>query len=168
MVKPFTWYLDLGLPRLSSSRLTFLALASIWPAKPHNLSSNHQILGFYRTQVRSLPCLVTQSLTASAWRVKVLTWGRDGVEKKVWVSGRDGYWVVRKIWLEDMEGDPGNPAAKLKSHRNAQDTDEREYVSWPVCILVSTKRAVSNSHYARTLFDFHVTFLTKWWFSVLS
>ena len=47
-------------------------------------------------------------------------------------------WVVRKIWLEDMEGDPGNPAAKLKSHRNAQDMDEREWVSWPVCILVST------------------------------
>ena len=27
-----------------------------------------------------------------------------------------------------MEGDPGNPVAKLKRHRNAQDMDEREYV----------------------------------------
>ena len=30
----FTWYLDLASPRLSSSRIIFLALASMWPANP--------------------------------------------------------------------------------------------------------------------------------------
>ena len=169
MVKPFTWYLDLGLPRLSSSRFTFLALASIWPAKPHNLWSNHQILGFCQTQVQILPCLVTQSLTGSAWRVEVLTWGRDGVEKKSLGIGTGRVLSSEKNLIGGHGGRSWQSSSKAQesqkcSRHGRESRSVDQFAYW----LVLKEQFLILSHYARTLFAFHVTFLTKWWFSVLS
>ena len=83
-------------------------------------SSNTRFL-LDQSSIIALPChSVTHCQCLPGWSF----WLGDGMGRVVGKSFCTGTGRV-KFWLEDMEGDPGNPAEKLKSHRNAEEMVER-------------------------------------------